>query len=369
MTAPSRNRRLRVTQVIFDVDAANRDAAKLLDAWPTMPGVAMGASRAGIDVTVVVSSRRRESLERDGVTYHLTDDPHRFERLLADPPDVVHVHGLNHPLHVLRLTRTLDGTPVLVQDHGSVAPRSWRRVSCRLGHRAVSGLAFTARDQALPFFETGAIPQGVPVFEVIEGSSPFVPGDRDAARQITGMFGDPCLLWTGRLNANKDPLTMLDAFEMAAYRLPAARLWCCFGAAPLREVVTRRIAASPVLRERVTLLGTVPHAAMEAHFRAADFFVQTSHREGSGYSLLEALSCGTVPLVTDIPAARRIVDDVGALTPVGDARAMADVMVQWASRDRKSMREAARARFEAALTYDAIGRELRAAYESLVAAR
>ena len=157
------------------------------------------------------------------------------------------------------------------------------------------------------------------MFDVLEGSSEFTPGDQAEARRLTGMFGDPCVLWTSRLDANKDPLMMLDAVEQAIPQLPDLRLWCCFGQAPLLREVRARVATSDVLRDRVVLLGARPHDEVERLFRAADFYVQTSHREGSGYSLLEAMSCGTPPIVTDIPATRRIVGDAGSLTPVGDA--------------------------------------------------
>jgi glycosyltransferase involved in cell wall biosynthesis len=108
---------------------------------------------------------------------------------------------------------------------------------------------------------------------------------------------------------------------------------------------------------------------MEARYRSADFFVQTSHREGSGYSLIEAMACGTTPLVTDIPPSRRIVGKSGSLTPVGNAHALGQAMIGWASRDRRLLRTAARAHFERELTFEVIGRDLRAAYERLAAAR
>jgi glycosyltransferase involved in cell wall biosynthesis len=104
---------------------------------------------------------------------------------------------------------------------------------------------------------------------------------------------------------------------------------------------------------------------MELRFRAADFYLQTSHREGSGFSLLEALACGATPLVTDIPATRQIIGTVGSLTSVGDSRSLGDAIVAWAARDRPMLRRATRARFDAALTFDAIGRQLRGAYETL----
>ncbi|HKG91060.1 MAG TPA: glycosyltransferase family 4 protein [Gemmatimonadaceae bacterium] len=378
-------RALRVVQVGFHVDPQGRDAEALLGAWPTLPGVAAGAARAGVEVTVVQAAARRQTLERDGVVYHFVDDararplrlpggvrlPRRparlLERVASLAPDVVHVQGLHYPLAARQLARALPGVPLLVQDHASRAPAGWRRVAWRWGHAPIAGVAFTAREQAAPFFEARAIPAGLPVFEVIEGSTAFTPGDQDAARRETGLFGDPCLLWTGQLDANKDPLATLDAFELAAPRLRDARLWCCFARAPLLDAVRARIASSPVLRDRVTLLGRRPHGEMESLFRAADFFVQTSHREGSGYSIVEALACGTPPLVTDVPAARRVVGDAGSRTPVGDARALAEAMVEWAGRERACTRAAARAWFERALTFDAIGRELRAAYEALAA--
>jgi glycosyltransferase involved in cell wall biosynthesis len=98
--------------------------------------------------------------------------------------------------------------------------------------------------------------------------------------------------------------------------------------------------------------------------RAADFLVLGSHSEGSGYAVIEALACGTTPLVTDIPSLRRITGDgaVGALSPPGDADAMARALVEWSRKPRAELRHAAREHFERALSVSAIGQQLRAAY-------
>ena len=364
-------RRLRVVQASFHLDAQHRDAESLLAAWPTLSAVASAAARAGVEVTVVQAAHRRQTLQRDGVTYYFMDDPHPqpagvLDAIASLSPDVVHVQGLNSPRAMAPLSRAVRGVPILVQDHGAVLPSGWRASAWRWAHRSLDGVAFTARDQALPWKRAKILREDLPVFEVLESSCSFTPGDHEAARSAMKMFGDPCLLWTGRLDANKDPLTTLAAFERAATALPDARLWCCFGApSPLLGAVTERIAQSPILSKRVTLLGQRPHDEMEMRFRAADFFVQTSHHEGSGYSLLEALACGATPLVTDIPAARQIVGDAGALTPVDDVDALVEAIVAWAREDRQSLRRAARARFDAALTFDVIGRQLRGAYEAL----
>ena len=379
-------RRIRVVQVTLVADPQGRDAETLLRIWPTGPAVAAGVAGGGVEPTIVYAATRRQTLQRDGVTFHFIDDtraaplrlaggiriprrPQRlFEFVASLGPDVVHVHGFQYPVAIWQLVRSLPGIPVLIQDHASPVPEGWRRLLWRAACRRVAGVAFTAREQAAPFFAVGVFRPGLPVFEVLEGSSPFTPGDRDVARREAGIHGDPCFLWTAHIDANKDPLTVLTAFRQAAPRLPDARLWCCFGTAPLLDAVHRFLEQDPILRQRVTLLGPRPHDAMESLFRAADFLVQASHHEGSGFSVIEALSCGTTPLVTDIPSFRRILDDgrAGSLTPVGDAVAMAEAMVAWSQRDRPALRRAARAHFEQALTYNVIGRQLRTAYRALV---
>ncbi len=363
----------RVVHVSFHADAQRRDAASLLRAWPTLSRVAIAAKRGGADVVVVQRAHRDELVELDGVNFHFVDDrdPHCarvIERVVTLLPDVVHVQGLNEPWPTRRLARAVSGVPMLAQDHGSVSPTGLRALAWRWAFHSLAGVAFTARAQAEPWMGSGVLRRGIPVFEVLEGSSAFTPGNRDEARRLTGMSGDPCLLWTGRLDANKDPLMMLAAVERAAAMCPGLRLYCCFGDAPLEHDVQARVSQSEVLAMRVTMLGTRPHAELEQRYRAADFYLQTSHREGSGYSLLEALACGATPLVTDIPAARAIVGDVGSLTAVGDAIALGDAIVAMASRERQSLRVAARARFDEALTFDAIGRRLCGVYAALASA-
>ena len=245
----------------------------------------------------------------------------------------------------------------------------WRRSVAQWGLAAADAVAFTDRAQALPFLDAGVLGSEHRIFEVIEGSTRFTPGDLATARAASGVTGDPCLVWVGRLDANKDPLTVLDAVSRACDSLPSLRLWCCHAEAPLLSAVQQRIDGDPRLAERVRLLGRLERPAVQDLLRAADFLLLGSHREGSGYAVIEALACGATPLVTDIPSFRRITDGgrVGALSPVGDAEAMARAIVDWASRDRATLRKNARDQFERALSFDAIGMELRQVYEALVA--
>ncbi len=367
-----------VVQISFFNDPQGRSPAQLLDAWPTLVDVAEAASRPGIRVSVVQACSHSERLARAGVHYYFQpfgDAPASggsataFRELLRQlSPDVFHVHGLGFPRHVLALAALAPGIPIILQDHANGAPRGWRRPLWRRGMAAAAGIAFCALGQAQAFARAGLVHPATRLYEVPESTSRFAPGDRQQARATTGVEGEPAVLWVGHLDANKDPLTVLAGISAAARALPRLQLYCCFGAAPLLREVQDRIATDGHLRHRVHLLGRVPHERIESLMRAADLFVLGSHREGSGYSLIEALACGLPPVVTDIQSFRSLTGSgaVGMLWPCDDPRALCEALRSIAGQLDSPMRCAVRAHFDRELSFDALGRKLAAMYEDVL---
>ena len=262
------------------------------------------------------------------------------------------------------IKRAVPGALLVAQDHGFKAPRRGRQWWFRRGFWNLDAAIFAAADQARPFKAAGLLPETLPIFEVIEGSTSFEPGVQESARRTTGLPGDPALFWLGSLDANKDPLTILEAVALAAPTLPNIALQMCFREAPLLERVRRKIAGDPLLASRVRLLGEIPYPGTERYLQAADFLVQGSFREACGYGVIEALACGATPLVTDIPSFRRVTADAryGALFTPGDARGLATAIIEWTGRDRVELRRAAREHFERTLSFAAIGTELSEVY-------
>jgi glycosyltransferase involved in cell wall biosynthesis len=132
--------------------------------------------------------------------------------------------------------------------------------------------------------------------------------------------------------------------------------------------VRRQIANDPRLRDAVHLLGFRPHEQIEQLMRAADVFVTGSHREGSGYSVIEALACGLPPVVTDIPSFRTLTGAgrVGALWPCDDVQALTAAVLALAARLGPELRTAVRAHFENELSFGALGAKLVAMYRDVV---
>lgn len=368
------------------VDPAGRTPETLLAAWPSLPGMAEGLRRAGADVAVVVAARHDADLTRFGVRYRFVDEgrgrglrrhlgmraaPHPRRSLAwarSVGADVIHLHGLSFPRQAAALARP--GVPLLAQDHKDRPVTGWRRPLHARAFAALDGVSFTHREQARPFVEAGMIEEDLPVFEIVEGSTTFAPGDRDAARARIGVWGAPALLWVGDLNEVKDPMTVLDGVALAAGAVPTLRLWMVFRGGAREAEVRRRVADERALSERVHLVGPVEHGRMEAYMRAADVLVTGSRWEGSGYALIEAMACGTAAVVTDIPPHRAILggDPPGAFFPVGDGVALAGALRSVAPRTR-SLAAAARDRFVDALSWDRIGEALLGAYEALRAGR
>lgn len=151
---------------------------------------------------------------------------------------------------------------------------------------------------------------------------------RDAARKALGL---PQGAWVvgnvGRLHPDKDQATLLHGFALALPQLPAGSLLAIMGSGPL-EATLNALAAQLGVVEKVRFLGQVPNGLR--YFKAFDVFALTSDHEPFGMVLLEAMAAGVPIICTDCGGGREVVQEVGRLTPLGDATELANALVQQA---------------------------------------
>jgi len=134
----------------------------------------------------------------------------------------------------------------------------------------------------------------------------------------------PVVLAAGRLVAQKDFFTMLDAFARVRARRPVRLV--VLGDGPLRAA----------LRTRAETLGVAADAAFPGfaanpfRFMArAGVFALSSRWEGFGVVLVEALACGCPVVSTDCPSGPAEILEHGrwgALVPVGDPARLAEAL-------------------------------------------
>ncbi|UPG95188.1 glycosyltransferase family 4 protein [Luteibacter aegosomatissinici] len=370
---------MRVVQLNLHPAPAGVTPAELFLRWPTLADIPEAVAAGGPRVSVLQAADYDTRLVRHGIDYRFVDlreytsprarGRHVASLLRGHMPDVLHIHSLACAEEAYAIAQLLPSLPIVLQDHADRAPSWWRRPVWRRWMRSVDAVAFTAPALAHRFEAAGLFPPTLRVFAIPESSSRFTPGPAEPARASTGVTGSPAVVWVGHLNENKDPVTMLEGFAALAEVLPDARLYCVFGSAPLGDAVKTRIASDDRLRDRVHLLGRVPHAQVETLMRAADLFVSGSRAESCGFALLEAMACGLTPVVTDIPSFRELTGNgaVGRLYPVGDAARCGAALISAAR--KRAPRELVREHFQARLAFPALGRRWAAAYAELHTAR
>jgi len=284
----------------------------------------------------------------------------------------IHLNGLLYPLQLRALRNSLPpDCSIVVQHHADGPWPALARPLQRWGLRAADGFFFAARDLAAWWIEHGLISKRQSIFQIMEGSNNFRCEDRVTARARTRMAGNPVVLWVGRLIPLKDPLTVLEGFTRVLQHLPQARLYMAYGTADMLPAVRERIAASKTLSEAVTLLGKIEHSQLENIYSSSDYFVLGSHHEGSGFSLAEAMACGVVPVVTDIPSFRVMTNggSLGACWRPGSPEAFADKFLEVTRQPLEQLSRKTQSFFQSQLSYKAIARDSIRAYREVIAAR
>lgn len=219
---------LAIVQVNYAYDKGLTDPDALLDRYFTLTGWNDALARAGAAPVATVQRFHRDlRITRNGVGYV-------FRRagvaaaVAALGPDVAHVNGLHFPARTWRLRRALGRrAAIVVQSHsdgGAIGRAPALRLLGRAARGAVDAFLFAADEHAASWRAAGLIATGQRTYRVMEASTTLQRVARRAAREASGVAGSPAVLWVGRRNANKDPLTVLDGFERALVDLPGARL-------------------------------------------------------------------------------------------------------------------------------------------------
>jgi len=275
-------------------------------------------------------------------------------------PDVVIVQGLHNPLQLILLHTILPKTTKIIAHHHAEKPMPGiKKYAQKLADRFVDVYLFASMEMGLGWVKNGIISKYWKVQEVMEVSSNFYPVDKDLARQKTSVTGCPVFLWVGRLNDNKDPLNVVKAFLKYTKINPAARLYMIYHTAELLPEINELL-TDDASKRAIALIGQVPHDDLQYWFNSADFLISGSHYEGSGTAVCEAMSCGCVPIVTDILSFRMITDNgkCGVLYLAGNEGALLAALNSLDKLDLNEKRELCLNYFKQKLSFGAIAKRI-----------
>jgi sugar transferase (PEP-CTERM/EpsH1 system associated) len=376
------DRRILVAHVVhrFDVGGLENGVVNLINHLPPAR-----YAHAVVALTEVTDFKRR--IVRDDVTFHSMGKPPghgmaiyrdllRLFRTLG--PTIVHTRNIG--ASEAHLPARLAGVPVRIHgEHGwevqDVAggkrTHHWQRRLLRpLIHRHVALSGEIRR-----YLETRVGVDPTDIAQICNGVDVerFSPRIGERSGPVAERFPDDVFVvgTVGRLSPVKHQRLLVDAFALAADRLPldvAGKLRLVVaGDGPDRQSLERQVAGSG-LADRVWLAGARDDvSALMANF---DVFVLPSLAEGISNTILEAMACGLPVIATDVGGNGELVDATtsGTLVRSDDADAMANVICGYALDPARIEREgrAARARAIARFSIDTMVARYDELYEGLV---
>jgi len=252
-------------------------------------------------------------LQQNAVHYHFYNSkrkkllfPFLLHRYIKEmKPDIVIVNGLIFPLQLIQLNLMVGNKIKIIALYHAEKPfKGIKAYLQRLADRFINAYLFSSHDAGMEWVKRGIIKDSKKIAEVMEASSSFHTMDRNDAVPLTKIKGHPVYLWVGRLNANKDPLTVVKAFIQFVKTHREARLYMIYQTEDLLGKIKELISSSDLKNEAITLVGKIEHSDLQAWYNSADFIISGSHYEGMGVAVCEAMSCGCIPILTNINSFR-----------------------------------------------------------------
>lgn len=308
-------------------------------------------------------------LERNGVHYHFLDfkkpklyfpvSLHRYIKKLK--PDLVLVNGFIFPLQIIQLRLKLGSkVKIVVINHAEKPTTGYRKILQQLADRCVQKYFFTSRETAIDWVRRGIISKEHKIEEAMEGSSSFFVMDKEQARARTGITGQLVFLWVGRLDVNKDPMTVIKAFSGFIKQESLAKLFMVYHTEELKQEIINFCEKDNALQKAITLVGKVPHNEMQYWYNSADFIISGSHYEGSGIAVCEAMSCGCIPILTNIPSFRKMTGkgNCGFLYEPGNDETLLKLLLQTRQLNREEEKNKVLQQFKTELSFEAIAKKI-----------
>jgi len=274
-------------------------------------------------------------------------------------PDIILIHSFQFPIQSLILRLWMgNGVKFLIQNHAERPPQNLKSWAQRALDPFIHGYLFCSREMGLAWVNSGIIKNPNKIHEVMEVSSDLIPIEKDSARNRTLVKGNPVFLWVGRLDKNKDPQTVIEGFLNYSIGVPEARLYMIFQSEmllkPVQELLEKKSSV-----DKVILVGKVPRKELVYWYNSADFFISGSHYEGSGTAACEAMSCGCIPILTNIDSFRMMTKrgKIGYLFEAGNSDSLFEILIHLSLHELPQKRLEVLSHFESQLSFKAISKK------------
>lgn len=201
-----------------------------------------------------------------------------------------------------------------------------QRLICQ-GLRSAELVTVDSADLKRAIETLGVVPERIRVIQWGVDTTLFAPGKPCEHRRAALGIGDGPVIYSPRNIApiyNND--LILASFARVLKAHPSAvLLQKYYHRDPEALAGYLKTAEALGVAERVRLIGDMPYTDIPELYALADVVVSVPSSDATPMSVLEALACGVVPIVSDLPSLREWITDGanGYLVPIGDRDALA----------------------------------------------
>jgi glycosyltransferase involved in cell wall biosynthesis len=216
-------------------------------------------------------------------------------------PQHVIIHGLDYFLEA-GLIGFIFKMPVVLQHHAEKTYLRKKSILMGITDPYIRAYFFNGKELASPYLEKNIIKNKNKIIEITEATTPFSINEKQttSTKRIVSI---------GRLNANKNTITILKAINLLKLSRQDFHLSIFYGTSEL-ELELKTYVETNKLHSFVSFKGSVSQQEVESVLNQSDLFVSASLYEGSGFSLIEAIACGVYPIVSTISAFNYLVSDL-----------------------------------------------------------
>jgi glycosyltransferase involved in cell wall biosynthesis len=261
------------------------------------------------------------------------------KRIISDiKPDIIHVHYIGG-YGLLVLPALFSDIPVLATAWGSdilITPREkfLARQIVKLVLRKARHLIAVSTHLKDAMVQLGANEAKVSVLPIGVDTAVFTPPAERRNNNSVQIIS---------LN-NHDPIYNIEQLIYAMKSVVTARKdikAIVLGSGPETSKL-KALTDSLGLDEYITFPGRVPFEELIVLLGQSDVYISTASSAGTPVALLEAMACGTYPIITDIPGHREWIQDGynGSLIPLGAPGDLASAILQAAEKNAKNKKYA-----------------------------
>jgi glycosyltransferase involved in cell wall biosynthesis len=135
----------------------------------------------------------------------------------------------------------------------------------------------------------------------------FTPDKKDNSLKIKYKISGNFLLFVGGIIERKGIRYLIQAIPAVIKKFPGAKL-LVIGEGNLSNEMSE-LAESLSISNNIIFIGPIPHVDLPPYFATADVFILPSLSEGFGLVIIEAMSCGTIPIATDLAVIHDIIQN------------------------------------------------------------